>query len=90
MPNFVASYNCLGVINLIYQRIRDLREDLDLNQQVLADYLHINRRTYSGYEIGARTIPPEILIEIAKFHNTSIDFLLGLTNVKEPYSRLKK
>ena len=70
---------------MIYQRIRDLREDLDLNQQVLADYLHVNRRTYSGYEIGARMIPPEILIGIAKFHNTNIDFLLGITDVKAPH-----
>jgi len=73
---------------MIYQRNRDLREDLDINQQVLADYLHVNRRTYSYYENG-RMIPPAILIKIAEFHNTSVDFILGLTNTKESYPRVK-
>ncbi len=71
----------------MYQRIRDLREDSDKNQTEMAKMLSCSQQTYSNYELGQRTIPPEILISLAKIHNTSIDYLLGLTNVREPYPR---
>lgn len=71
----------------MYQRIRDLREDSDMNQTEIAVQLNCSQQTYSNYELGLRTIPPEILIALAKLHNTSIDYLLGLTNVREPYPR---
>ena len=68
-------------------RIRDLREDSDLKQQTLADYLNIRQNTYSQYENGARQIPIPFLIRLAFFYDTSTDYLLGLTDEKEPYPR---
>ncbi len=59
-------------------RIRDLREDNDLTQKEVADYLHIKQNTYSQYENGQRQIPIECLIALAKFYNTSTDYILGL------------
>ena len=70
-----------------YPRIRDLREDADLSQQEMADYLHCSQQVYSNYELGQRVISPDILIKLAKFYHTSVDYLLGLTNVREPYPR---
>ena len=66
-------------------RIKDLREDADLTQQELADYLHIKQNTYSQYENGHRQIPLEILIALAKYYQTSTDYILGLTDNKTPY-----
>ena len=68
-----------------YRRIRDLREDKDLTQQQMADYLHINRRTYAAYENGVNSMTPETLCKIADFHQTSVDYLLNRTEHKEPY-----
>lgn len=73
----------------MYPRIRGLREDSDLNQTEIAIQLGCSQQTYSNYELGHRIIPPEILISLAKIHNTSVDYLLGLTNVKKPYSRAR-
>ncbi|PWM78792.1 MAG: transcriptional regulator [Phascolarctobacterium sp.] len=66
----------------MYKRIRDLREDLDLTQKEMAEILHCSQRVYSNYEKGERDIPTSILIALAKFHNTSTDYILGLTNKK--------
>lgn len=74
----------------MYQRIRDLREDSDLNQTKMAAKLNCSQQTYSNYELGLRTIPPEVLIALAGIHKTSIDYLLGLTDVRKPYPRVKK
>lgn len=65
-----------------YERIRNLREDKDLSQSDMAQILNITQRAYSYYENGTRSLPTEILIALAKFHNTSTDYLLGLTNKK--------
>lgn len=73
----------------MYQRIRDLREDKDLTQKDLADYLHCSQVCYSNYEMGKRDIPTEVLIKLCWYHNTSVDYLLGLTDVKAPYPRRK-
>lgn len=70
---------------MIYSRIRDLREEKDMTQTEFASMLHITQRAYSRYENGERGIPTEVLCEIADFHNTSVDYLLGRTNVKQPY-----
>ncbi len=67
-----------------YERIRNLREDMDLTQQDMADKLFINRRTYSSYETGARSIPIETLSNIADIFNTSVDYLIGRTDIKKP------
>lgn len=66
-------------------RIRDLREDNDLTQKQIAEYLHIKQNTYSQYESGQRQIPIEALIALAKFYKTSTDYILGLTDERKPY-----
>lgn len=68
-----------------YKNIRDLREDHDLKQQDLADYLNTTQKTYSRYETGERNIPTEVLIELANYYSVSVDYLLDLTSHKEPY-----
>lgn len=70
-----------------YQRIRDLREDHDLYQKDLADYLHCSQVAYSHYELGKRDIPTSILIQLANFYHTSIDYLLNQTDEKQPYPK---
>ena len=72
-------------MSILYSRIRDLREDSDLSQKEVAEYLCCTQQAYSNYELGQREIPPEILIRLAKLYHTSVDYLLGLTNVSEPY-----
>ena len=66
-------------------RIRDLREDADLTQKAVADYLHIRQNTYSQYENRQRQIPIESMIKLARFYNVSTDYILGLTKIKTPY-----
>ncbi|MBQ6806963.1 MAG: helix-turn-helix transcriptional regulator [Lachnospiraceae bacterium] len=69
-----------------YERIRNLREDKDLTQTDVATYLHISQRAYSRYENDERGIPIEVLSKLADFHNTSVDYLIGRTNIKTPYT----
>ena len=73
----------------MYQRIRDLREDRDLKQKHLAEYLNCSQVCYSYYEIGKREIPAEALIALAKFYGVSVDYLLGLTDEAKPYPKAK-
>lgn len=72
------------------QRIRDLREDHDLKQTDIADYLHISQRTYSHYETDSRSMPIEVLRRLAIYYNTSMDYLAELTDEKKPYTRSKE
>lgn len=72
-----------------YERIRNLREDMDLTQTDIATYLHISQRTYSRYENDERSIPIEILSKLADFHHTSVDYLIGRTDNKRPYESSK-
>lgn len=67
---------------MYFKRIEDLRIDNDLTQQHVADILHIKREVYRRYEKGTRTIPVDLLIELAKFYNTTTDYLLNLTDKK--------
>ena len=69
----------------MYPRIRDLREDRDLNQTQVASMLGMSQTGYSTYETGENDIPTAILIKLARFYNTSIDYLLGETNQKKRY-----
>lgn len=64
----------------MYQRIRDLREDRDLNQTEIAKLLGMSQTGYSKYETGEHDIPTAILIKLADFYNVSVDYLLGRTN----------
>lgn len=69
------------------EHLRGLREDKDLSQADMAEILQIHQTTYSDYERENLNIPLHTLRQLALFHNTSIDYLLGLTNVREPYPR---
>ena len=66
-------------------RIKDLREDRDLTQKEVSQYLNISQVAYSYYEINKRSIPLEILSKLADFYNTSTDYLLYRTNETKPY-----
>ena len=70
-------------------RLKDLREDKDLTQIEVAKVLKTTQNQYSRYETGLRYMPIYHLETLAKFYNTSIDYIVGLTNVKEPYPRKK-
>lgn len=75
---------------MIYERIRNLREDNDLTQTDMAKYLNVSQRAYSHYEAGERTIPTEILSMLADYHHTSVDYLIGRTDCKIPYLQKKQ
>ena len=68
-------------------RLKDLREDHDYTQEYVANYLKCKQNTYSQYETGLHEMPIELLKKSAVLYNTSIDYLVGLTNVKTPYKR---
>lgn len=70
---------------MLYRRIRDLREDKDLTQTEMGKILMFSQRVYSNYERGELDIPTEILIKLAKYHNVSVDYILGITDNKESY-----
>ena len=63
---------------MCYKRLRDLREDKDLAQKEVAAHLGIDQRVYSNYETGKREIPVHLIIKLAKFYNTSTDYILEL------------
>ena len=67
--------------------LRDLREDRDLKQATLADYLQIHQTTYSDYELGRLNIPVVAIHTLADFYEVSVDYLLGRTNTKTPYPK---
>lgn len=69
----------------MYRRIRDLREDADMNQTQVAKMLGMSQTGYSKYETGENDIPTVILIRLARFYQTSIDYLLGETDVRDRY-----
>ena len=64
----------------MYPRIKDLREDRDLKQRQLCEYLHCSQQVYSNYELGQRDIPTDILIKLSNYYDVSVDYLLGLTS----------
>lgn len=67
-----------------FQRIQDLRIDSDLSQKKIGEILHISQRSYSHYETGSRNIPIEMLIRLADYYDTTIEYLVGRTDNKEP------
>lgn len=69
----------------LYPRLRDLRSDRDATQTTIAKMLGMSQTGYSKYETGENDVPTEILIKLARFYGTSVDYLLGETNVKERY-----
>jgi len=75
---------------MVTGRIKALREDKDWTQQEIARLLHISRSTYSAYENGANATPIEILINLSEIYDTSVDYVLGLTDITAPYERKRK
>lgn len=70
-----------------FKRLKDLREDKDLFQKDIAKILQISQQYYSEYEKGNRTIPIDYLIILAKYYETSVDYIVGLTDEIRPYKR---
>ena len=68
-----------------YENIKNLREDNDLTQTQIAKILNISQRSYSHYENGTRELPISILIQLARYYDVSIDYLLGETTKKKRY-----
>ena len=76
----------IGVM-MMYERIRNEREDHDMTQAEMAKILHIHQTTYSNYERGNLNIPIPVMIKLADTFRTSIDYLVGRTDEKTPYPR---
>ena len=72
------------------RRIRELREDMDISQKKMAEYLKVHQTTYSDYERGNLNVPVGVLIKLSEFYKTSVDYLLDLTDERAPYPRKKK
>lgn len=83
------SYCIVALVMLMRLRIRDMREDQDISQQQIANYLMCDQSLYSKYERGERTVPLEIMVKLADYYHTSIDYLVGITDQKAPYPRSK-
>ena len=73
-----------------YVRIRSLREDNDLTQKAIGKILNMSQTGYSKYETGENDVPSKILIQLAIYYNTSVDYILGITDEKNPYPRSDK
>ena len=74
----------------MYRRIRDLREDSDLKQRDIAEVLSISRSAYANYERGERDMYAQTLEKLAEFYSTSVDYIMGRTDIKKPYPKGKK
>lgn len=72
--------------DIMFERIRNLREDRDLKQKDIAEYLKIHQTTYSDYELGNLNVPIDVLIKLANLYNTSIDYIVGLTDNPTPHN----
>ena len=72
---------------MVFERIRNIREDRDIRQRQIAEYLNVSQNTYSQYENGVISLSTETAVRLAEFYGTSVDYLLGLTDEKKPYKR---
>ena len=70
-------------------RLKAIREDRDITQKTLSEFLNIKQNTYSQYENGQRQLPIDTLIKLAEYFDTSTDYILGLTDTSEKYPRAK-
>ena len=73
-----------------YRRLRDLREDHDRTQVEVAEYLGMKQSQYSRYERGLRDLPTDVLIRLAHYYNTSADYILGMTDSRQPYPNTRQ
>lgn len=76
-------------MNMIFSRIRDLREDRDWNQTKVAEYLGVRQTTYSKYELGKLPLPVDVLLKLSDLYGVSVDYLLGRTDERTPYPKSK-
>lgn len=76
------AYGMIAMVMEMYRRIRDLREDRDMNQEQVAKILRVSQSTYSRYESGYLDVPSEVLIALSKLYAVSVDYILGLTDKK--------
>lgn len=91
ISRFVIFYNSRNSRKAgVAMRLRDIREDRDITQKELAEFLHIRQNTYSQYETGQRQLPVDTLVKLALFFNTSTDYILELTDEARPYRRRKR
>ena len=74
-------------MNMIFSRIRDLREDRDWNQTKVAEYLGVRQTTYSKYELGKLPLPVDVLLKLSDLYGVSVDYLLGRTDERTPYPK---
>lgn len=77
------------VIKLNIDRLKEIRQDRDLQQVDIAKVLKTSQVQYSRYERGIRVIPIDKIAMLAKFYDISIDYLLGLTDIRKPYPKSK-
>lgn len=70
---------------LYIQRIRELREDKDYNQTYVAQLIHVTQTTYSNYELGKVRMPIECIVELARVYNVSLDYIIGVSNVRNEF-----
>lgn len=77
----------MRIEKLPYERIRNLRQDADLTQDDVAEYLNVSQNTYSQYETGTLRFSLEVVIKLALYYDTSVDYLVGLTDERKPYPR---
>ena len=85
--SFTYRINCMKNENF---RLRDIREDHDLTQTAVADFLHVRQSAYSQYETGQRQLPLSALMQLALLFQTSTDYILGLTDDPKPYPRYRR
>ena len=76
--------------DIMLDHLRALREDKDLSQEDMAEFLNVHQTTYSDYELGRSNIPIETLGKLADYFETSVDYILGLTDEPRPYPRKKR
>ena len=75
---------------MIFKNLRALREDNDVRQREIAEYLGVSQNTYSQYENGVIALTDQVLIKLADFYSVSIDYLMDRTDIKEPYPKVKE
>lgn len=76
-------HNNCEVIFVQFRNLRSIREDKDIKQKDIAQYLNVSQNTYSQYETGVISLTAEVLIKLSDYYNVSIDFLLDRTNNPE-------
>lgn len=70
---------------LYIQRIRELREDKDYNQTYVAQLIHVDQTTYSNYELGKVRMPIECIVELARFYDVNLDYIIGVSDVRNKF-----